>query len=508
MIVAVDKIAKFKLDNEFVEDYQTQEVPWGFGVLSYVVYKRTYARQLPEGGTEEWFQTCERVINGMYTIQKAHAKQMGLPWSDAKAQRSAQEAYDRLFNLKWTPPGRGLWMMGTDFVYEKGGACLNNCGFVSTKNIDVDFSAPFTWMFGMSMLGVGVGFDSRGAGKVEIQTPARSSEPFVIQDSREGWEDALRVLLCAYVGKGAVPSAWDVSKVRAKGAPIKGFGGVASGPEPLVEMLARVESILEGRIGTLADSELIGDIMNLVGKCVVSGGVRRTAQIAFGEPDDKVFMNLKQDQEKLMDYRWASNNSIFAKVGMDYEDHAEAVAKNGEPGFAWLDNMRNFGRMKDAPDFKDYRALGGNPCLEQTLEDRELCCLVESYIAKHDSFEDYQRTLKFAYLYAKTVTLVQTHDPVTNSVMMRNRRIGCSMSGIAQNIQKIGLRTHLGWCDQGYDYIQHLDKIYSEWLCIPRSIKTTSIKPSGTVSLLAGATPGVHHGMAEYLIRRVRVADT
>lgn len=501
-------MTKFVLDVEFVKEFSTKPVKWGFGVLSHIVFKRTYARDLGDGKTEDWYQTCQRVIEGAFSAQKRHCKQMGLPWSDRKAQRTAQEAYRRMFDFKWLPPGRGLWMMGTDFVENRSGAALNNCGFVSTKNIDVDFAEPFCWLFEMSMLGVGVGFDQRGSGKVTIQTPIQSGAVHVVEDSREGWCNALRVLLNAYVGNGEKPSGWDVSGVRKKGEPIVGFGGVASGPAPLIEMLGRVDGILSEYIDKPVNSTLIVDIMNLIGKCVVSGGVRRTAEIALGDPDDSDFLNLKLDFDKLADYRWTSNNSIFARIGMDYTKYAEAVAVNGEPGFAWLDNMRKFGRMKDAPDFKDYRALGGNPCLEQTLEDRELCCLVETFPANHDSLEDFKRTLKFAYMYAKTVTLFPTHDKNTNAVMMRNRRIGCSMSGIAQNIAKVGMRTHLDWCDEGYAEIQRLDKIYSEWLCIPRSIKTTSVKPSGTVSLLAGATPGIHHGMSEYIIRRVRVADS
>jgi hypothetical protein len=112
-----------------------------------------------------------------------------------------------------------------------------------------------------------------------------------------------------------------------------------------------------------------------------------------------------------------------------------------------------------------------------------------------------------AYLYAKTVTLVSTHDPHTNAVMLRNRRIGCSMTGIIQAIERHGYREFFRWCDAAYDHVQHLDRKYSDWLCVPRSIKTTSVKPSGTVSILAGATPGVHWEHAPYYIRRLRVTE-
>jgi hypothetical protein len=116
-------------------------------------------------------------------------------------------------------------------------------------------------------------------------------------------------------------------------------------------------------------------------------------------------------------------------------------------------------------------------------------------------------TLKYAYLYAKTVTLVPTHNKLTNSVMLRNRRIGCSMSGIVQAFKKFGRRALFEGCDKGYDVIQKYDEVYSDWLCVPRSIKTTSVKPSGTVSLLAGVTPGIHYPVSEYYIRNVRFQE-
>jgi len=191
---------------------------------------------------------------------------------------------------------------------------------------------------------------------------------------------------------------------------------------------------------------------------------------------------------------------------MPYHNAAERTRSNGEPGYEWLENARAYGRMVDPRDDRDRRAAGGNPCLEQTLENYELCCLVETFPARHEAYKDYERTLKFAYLYAKTVTLVPTHNTRTNAVMMRNRRIGTSQSGIVQSFQRHGRRTHFQWCDKGYKYLRTIDDQYSEWLCVPRSIKITSVKPSGSVSLLPGVTPGIHYPIAEHYIRRIRIA--
>ena len=157
-------------------------------------------------------------------------------------------------------------------------------------------------------------------------------------------------------------------------------------------------------------------------------------------------------------------------------------------------------------NWKDRRVKGGNPCLEQSLESYELCCLVETFPAKHATLKEYLRTLKFAYLYAKTVTLRMTHWPETNRVMLRNRRIGCSVSGVADFLGAHSLEELREWLDAGYQTVQHWDEVYSNWFCIPRSIKTTSVKPSGTVSLLAGATPGMHFPESRIYIRRMRMS--
>jgi len=95
-----------------------------------------------------------------------------------------------------------------------------------------------------------------------------------------------------------------------------------------------------------------------------------------------------------MDYGWVSNNSIYAELGMDYTEVQDSILKNGgEPGLCWLENMRAYGRMIEPPNYRDKKAAGGNPCLEQTLESNEMCCLVETFPMNHASYEDYQDTL-------------------------------------------------------------------------------------------------------------------
>jgi hypothetical protein len=161
-------------------------------------------------------------------------------------------------------------------------------------------------------------------------------------------------------------------------------------------------------------------------------------------------------------------------------------------------------------DDKDHVYWAGgllsSNCGEQVLEHHENCTLVETFPARHNNLDEYLETLKIAYLYAKTVTLVPTHWAESNAVMSKNRRIGLSQSGIIKAFGKHGRREMLRWCDKGYEYITGLDIQYSNWLGVPKSIKRTTVKPSGSVSLVSNEPPGIHYPHAEYYIRRVRIS--
>jgi len=816
--------------------------------------------------------------------------------------------------------------MGTEYVYKRGGASLNNCAFISTKNLGLEKTVPFEFLMDMSMLGAGVGFDVSGKNSFEIQKPKFLKQKVLIPDTREGWVETMALTLNGFFNGADIPR-FDYSEIRPKGSPISGFGGEASGPGPLINLVDFIIRHYEGKAGDRISVTDIVDTFNNIGKCVVSGNVRRSAEIGLCDASDCAeFLSLKDPdlhQDKLTEYRWASNNSIVCPVGADYEVVAEYIAKNGEPGIIWMENAREYGRMADFPNNLDYKADGVNPCCfagstliavadgrnavtikqlvdegndipvycvdknqksniswmrqfqqtgsnvemfkvtlddgsfvrvtanhkfpmrdgsykeanklvsgdslipfrsyerngrrhveanpghsnyyldiqsrriyefshgsipsdyhihhidedklndvisnlsaingsdhlsyhssgeknpiygkqrsdetkrkigdktiermnkqkekmrqyweseewcsqfsgeslkkhskemqgeylqralgsgldaflddsgicwivrtcdqcateyivsyrcrnasfcsnkckmifhntgegkesrtkglrkafansqekklsdqisvyndlkcelyrepqkkewenrcrdsgisfrlrnpaskssnpyalksfadlkirasianhrvisvesdgiedvyngtvdkfhtlgvitsftdekkisssgilicqsEQTLESYEMCCLVENFPSRNEAYEEFQHSLKYSYLYAKTVTLIPTHWEQTNAVMLRNRRIGTSQSGIIDAFAKHGRSRMLAWSDRGYKYIRHMDNVYSDWLCIPRSIKVTSVKPSGTVSLLPNVSPGIHYREGEFYIRRV-----
>ena len=514
----------FNLSEDFLNGYKNRKAPFGYrdaagNSVGEITFLRTYSRLKEDGTKETWVDVCERVINGMYSLQKDHAKNNRLPWSDTKAAASAKEAFERLFELKWSPPGRGLWVMGTPIVMaQRNSAALQNCAFVSTKEMTkADPSRPFTFLMEASMLGVGVGFDDKGADKDFSIYEPQGEETYVVPDTREGWVKSLEIIINAYLRPDQKNPVFDYSEVRPAGTPIKTFGGTAAGHEPLERLHNHITQLFAGRSGEKVTRRDLADIGNMIGVCVVSGNVRRSAELLIGRIDDLDFLNLKNadiyPERNSYDpaspgWAWMSNNSVEAYVGADLDPIVEGIARNGEPGVVWLDVSRQYGRLVDPPNNKDYRVEGYNPCAEQSLESYEMCTLVETYLNRHESLEDYKRTLKFAYLYAKTVTLLPTHWSETNGIMQRNRRIGTSMSGVANFADNRGLPTLREWMDEGYKTIKYYDTTYSEWLGIRESIKTTTVKPSGTVSILAGESPGVHWTPGgKYFMRTIRFGN-
>ena len=508
----------FELANEFVESYKVKKAPFGYrdaggNSVGEITFLRTYSRLKADGTKETWTDVCQRVINGMYSLQKDHAKLNRLPWSDAKAAASAKEAFDRLFNLKWTPPGRGLWVMGTPLVNEqRNSAALQNCAFVSTGSMTkTDPSKPFAFLMEASMLGVGVGFDDKGADKEFNIYEPQTGETYVIPDTREGWVESVATLINAYLKPDTKAPVFSYEEIRPAGTPIKTFGGTAAGHEPLEKLHDFIRGMFNGRAGQKLTRSDIADIGNVIGVCVVSGNVRRSAELLMGRLDDEDFLNLKNYEKypERMAHGWMSNNSVEVSVGQDLSPIIDGIARNGEPGVIWMDVSRQYGRLADPINNKDWRIAGYNPCAEQSLESYECCTLVETYLNRHDSLEDFKRTLKFAYLYAKTVTLIPTHWQETNAIMQRNRRIGTSISGVANFADNNGWSQLRTWMDEGYRVIKGYDVSYSEWLGIRESIKTTTVKPSGTVSILAGESPGVHWASGgKHFLRAIRFANS
>ena len=233
-------LERFKLTYPSRKRLRTKEPKFGFNGLGEVVFRRTYSRD-----NESWNDVVIRVIEGTMSIRKEHFIRNSLHWNDVEWQSFAHSMAKSLFDMEWMPPGRGLWMMGTDFTYTRGSTALNNCGATDTV-YDIVHSAE--WTMDLLMNGVGIGFSTNWRGTATA--PDKSNpEIYVIPDSREGWVESLIKLMCSYIDSPRHGhnkyQQFDYSTIRAPGVKIKGFGGTSSGLEPLKKMHIRIESYLD-----------------------------------------------------------------------------------------------------------------------------------------------------------------------------------------------------------------------------------------------------------------------
>jgi ribonucleoside-triphosphate reductase len=279
-------IQKLKLDEEFISNYKERTVNFGFNGLGELVYRRTYSRVKEDGTNEQWWETVRRVVEGAFNMLIEHLNENNIKVrSEYKKEiiRDSRIMYDKIFNFKFLPPGRGLWSMGTNITEKKKiFAALNNCAFVSTKPVDHsrvdDIIKPYCFLMDCAMLGVGVGFDTKGA-NLNLKIFSRNRNMKVVhevQDSREGWVDSLRALLHSFFSKGESVVVFDYSKLRPEGVPLKIFGGISAGPKPLMDLHENITKLLESNSEKSLSSRIIVDIMNFIGRSVVAGNISTT----------------------------------------------------------------------------------------------------------------------------------------------------------------------------------------------------------------------------------------
>ncbi len=496
---------RFELKKSFKDALMAEEPRFGFNGFGEVIYYRTYSRRKPDGSQERWADTVIRVVEGIMSIRKNHYREQGLEWSEEEWQNFAQRMASSCFAMHWLPPGRGLWIMGTEYIYERGSAALYNCGAVDTS----DLVNSADWAMDMLMSGVGVGFNTAWRGTATI--PDKSSPHlYVVEDSKEGWVKSVRLLLKSYCDDGPF-YRFDYSKIRPAGSPIHGFGGTASGPQPLKELHIRLEKIMDSFCrGEIDRTRCIADLFNSIGVCVVAGNVRRSAEIAIGSVHDETFLHLKDYSlfPDRKDIGWMSNNSVVLQNRDDFDklpEISELIRQNGEPGILNLVNVQKYGRFgKEIGD----RAWLTNPCGEIALESYELCNLAEIFPTRCESEKEFKDAVEFATFYAATVSLLPTHRSETNAIVARNRRTGVSISGITDWMEKIGITKMTRVLRDSYRQVREVNEKLARDAGIPVSLKVTAVKPSGTISLLAGVSPGMHFPVSRYVVRRLRAGNS
>ncbi|PMD73300.1 ribonucleoside-triphosphate reductase, adenosylcobalamin-dependent [Companilactobacillus nuruki] len=585
----MDTINKIILSDDFIAEVKKTIKPH-WGELGWVTYKRTYARWIPElGRTENWSETVKRVVEGNINLDPRLKDANLTDKQYAGLVKEAQDLYKLVYGLAATPSGRNLWISGTEYQHRNGDA-LNNCWFVAIRpqkygdsHIVPDYlqknqlavSMPFSFMFDQLMKGGGVGFsvvpenmklmpvvdqrvdltiligkesasyaDSIEAGAVDrdewlAENSLEGTRNYKLPDTREGWVIGNANMIDAHfndTNDGLSDVVLDITDIRAKGAKIKGFGGTASGPVPLIEMFFDINGVLNDAVGRKLTSVDCTDMGNLIGKTVVAGNVRRSAELALGGSTDDDFITMKQDQAKLYHHRWASNNSVAVDSEFKrYEPIADSITHNGEPGIVNLELSRNYGRAIDGyqPGIDDG-VEGTNPCGEISLSNGEPCNLFEVFplIATEQGWS-LEEAFALAARYTKRVTFSNYDWEVSRDVIQKNRRIGVSMSGIQDWIlTTFGNRVVTGFepttdpetgdtdqkpiydqrvvkkFDDLYQTVVKADQEYSKDLGCKASIKHTTVKPSGTVAKLAGVSEGMHFHYAGYLIQRIRFQDS
>lgn len=483
------------LSPEFIASYASKTPPWGFGGLGEIVFLRTYSRKI-EGTdqTESWVQTIQRIIEG--------AGDIGVPFSS----EDAEHLFDHMFNLRCAVSGRALWQLGTPLVKQFSGTSLNNCFYTNIEKIE-DFEMLFDYL----MLGGGVGFSVERSKIHELPkvkavtsiTAERTNDAdFIVPDSRQGWRELLHKVLESYFKNGK-SFTYSTILIREFGTPLKTFGGTASGSGALVDGIADICKVLDNRVGKKLRSIDVLDICNIIGRIVVSGSSRRSAQIAIGDPDDILFLKAKNwGSGNVPAWRANSNNSIYADA---YDEILPELWKGydgtGEPyGLVNRKLARTYGRLGEKS--LDSSIEGFNPCAEIALADGESCNLATIFLPNVESLGQLLEISKLLYLIQKQITQLSYPYEKTTNIVRKNTRLGQSITGILQCTEQ-----QIGWLSQAYEFLKDFDAFYSKERGWNHSVRLTTVQPSGTLSLLPGVTPGIHPAFAPYYIRRVRFSS-
>lgn len=487
-----------ELSKEFVQEYKDRydagdcPIFTSHDGLGYAVYKRTYARPIfAENRTEEWPETIERVINGAVAI--------GAQLTQSEMRR----LFDHMYNLRAFLAGRMLWQLGTENNARLGGDSLVNCWYVT-----INEPSDFAFLFNELMLGGGVGFgigNAKAFGRVDMGATAvldGFDVDLVVPDNREGWAAVVQRTIEANLAGESF--TYSVDAIRPEGAPISTFGGTASGPGILVNGIEHIQLIMAKRDGEYLTPVDLLDIGNIIGSIVVSGNVRRSAQIAIGDFNDIEFLQAKNwSVGNIPAWRAMSNNSVLVENPADLTDEFwEGYHGNGEPyGMINLQALREQGRTGELR--YDYSIQGVNPCAEIGLASYESCNLAELVLPRMETKRQMQDAAKLLYKVQKAIASMPYLHPNTEEIVHKNMRLGLSVTGVAQATEK-----QMSWLSPTYELINEFDKWFSAKNDLPESIRLTTVKPSGTLSLVAGVTPGAHPGFSEFHIRRVRMSAT
>lgn len=446
-------------------------------ILSDIIVYMKYARYIPElKRRETWAEICfryETMMNEKYPQLKDEIHH----WMDF------------VYRRKVLPSMRAMQFAGPAIA--RNNSRIYNCAYLPVDDIRA-FSETLFLLLG----GTGVGYSVQRH-HVEQLPPIKKGEKtkkFLVGDSLEGWADAIKVLMKAYFGKSQYMPEFDFSDIRPKGARLVTAGGKAPGPEPLKLCVAHVQAILDRKEeGSKLSPLECHDIMCYLANAVLAGGIRRSAMISLFSADDEEMLTCKfGNWWELNEQRGRANNSVVLSRESTTRDEFFALWKkieisgSGEPGFYFTNNL-------------DW---GTNPCCEIALRPFQFCNLCEVNVSDIVSQEDLNERARaaafFGTLQAGFTNFHYLREEWKNTTE-EDALIGVGMTGIASGkILKYDLR-------ETAEEVKQMNLEVSARLSIQFAARCTTIKPSGTTSLVLGTSSGIHAWHNDYYLRRVRI---
>ena len=465
------------------------------------IHLSRYSRWLPkEGRRETWRETVTRYFD----FFQVHLKQ-SCKYSLDKSLR--EELEDAVIHLKIMPSMRCLMTAGEALKREN--IAGYNCSYVA-----VDRPQAFDEILYVLMNGTGVGFSVERQFVGNLPTVAEEFHPsdttIVVQDSKMGWAKAFKELV-AMLYHGQIPK-WDLSKVRPAGAPLKTFGGRASGPEPLRRLFEFTKEIFQNAHGRKLSSIECHDIVCKTAEIVVVGGVRRSALISLSNLSDDRMRVAKSGQWWIDNgQRALANNSACYTEKPDigiFMDEWKALydSKSGERGIFNRESAKKIAEKNERRDVG--HDFGTNPCSEIILRSREFCNLSEVVVRPEDTEHTLLNKVRLATIlvtFQSTLTNFKYVSKDWKKNCVEERLLGVSLTGIMDNKWTAGKLNGLDVLLKNLKQMSvDTNKEWSKKLKINQSAAITCVKPSGTVSQLVDSASGIHARHNPFYIRTVR----
>jgi len=442
------------------------------------------------GRRETWVETVDRAVNFLKELSEF---------------RLPKSVYERVRNgileMKIMPSMRLLAMAGP--AARRNNICLYNCSYMP-----IDSVQSFVEAMIISMSGCGVGYSVENEYVEKFPRIKRQKDQaptnFVIEDSTEGWAEALRTGMEAWFAGHDIH--FNYSLIREAGAVLRVKGGRASGPEPLKNMLEFARSKILARQGSFLRSIDAHDVMCSVGQAAVSGGVRRTAMIALFDYDDHEMRHCKDGDFWIKNsQRWNANNSaVWPERKLTQAEAAKFVldivnSERGEPGI-----FNRQAAIETKPERREARIFGTNPCGEILLRPFQFCNLSVAVARAEDTFDELREKVELATIIG-TIQSMATYFPGLRKEWKTNcseeRLLGVDINGqldcplvqeadVQKMLQQIAVETN---------------RVYAQILGINQSAAVTCVKPSGNSSQLLNCSPGIHARWSDHYVRNVRV---